>query len=111
MSGPFTSPQGDASTVGIPDSEPNLGTQFGQAMLAAATMANRARKGESPDPSDEERLRSAVEPIVAAGFAAAIKLAKRHKPTPEQRRAARDSALRMAQSAKERASALLRTTE
>lgn len=57
-----------------------LGGQVAEALLAAGAIAGKAWKGQPTHPADEERLRAAIHPLVTAGFSAAGRLLKEHKP-------------------------------
>lgn len=95
-----------------PEEEPRRGdgtdaTDIARLVMNAARLASQARSGVPLDPEEVRQFRSSAMPVVSLGLAEAGRFARKHKPTPAQRQAAKAATSRVAIAGKNRAAALL----
>jgi hypothetical protein len=83
------------------------GTDIARLVMDAARLANRARSGAPLDPEEVRQFSSSALPVVSLGLAEAGRFARKHKPTPAQRQAAKAATSRVAVARKNRVAALL----
>ena len=83
------------------------GTDIARLVMDAARLANRARSGVPLDPEEVRQFSSSALPVVSLGLAEAGRFARKHKPTPAQRQAAKAATSRVAVAGKNRVAALL----
>ncbi len=92
-----------------PEEEARRGdsTDIARLVMDAARLASRARSGLPLDPEEVRQFRSSALPVVSLGLTEAGRFARKHKPTPAQRQAAKAATSRLAVAGKNRVAAPL----